>query len=65
MPSVTDLELGENWLTPENVRIESAAFLAQMPGQGLSLAAPPSRSPAHGHVLAALGRVEVRKVDRH
>ncbi|MCB0909252.1 MAG: hypothetical protein KDB63_19275 [Nocardioidaceae bacterium] len=31
MRSVTDLELGGNWVTPKNVRITSAAFLAEMP----------------------------------
>lgn len=31
MHSVTDLELGGTWMTPKNVRITSAAFLAAMP----------------------------------
>ena len=31
MRAVTDLELGGNWITPKNVRITSAAFLAEMP----------------------------------
>jgi len=31
MRSVTDLELGGNWMTPKNVRIISAGFLAEMP----------------------------------
>ena len=31
MRSVADLELGGNWMTPKNVRITSAAFLAEMP----------------------------------